>query len=361
MSEPHEHTPDNLRPDNDIQDVGSRALSEALSSSFFFVKIVMLVLVVVFVLSGVKTVGPQERAVILRFGKPQGTGDQQLLGPGLHFAFPPPIDEVVRIPIGEIQTAVSTVGWYAAPQQEAAGTLPPPQPALNPATDGYTLTGDSNIVHARAVMGYRVTDALAYVFNFTNAPQVVESVLDSALVWASARMSVDEAIKSNDAFKEKVVAHVTKLADDMSLGITLETMTVTVVPPRFIKESFVAVTGAEEDRGKAIHAAQGEASALVAAARAEANATVNRGLVMRTNYLAAIAAEAEAFRRQLPEYRKNPELFRMRLLTETWQRVLANAEMKTILPDRMNGKPYELRVLLREAERLKTNAPAGNF
>jgi hypothetical protein len=35
--------------------------------------------------------------------------------------------------------------------------------------------------------------------------------------------------------------------------------------------------------------------------------------------------------------------------------------MKTILPDRMNGKPYELRVLLREAERLKTNAPAGNF
>ncbi len=45
-----------------------------------------------------------------------------LLGPGLHWAFPAPIDEVKKIPFTEIQTVKSTVGWYfTTPEMEAAG------------------------------------------------------------------------------------------------------------------------------------------------------------------------------------------------------------------------------------------------
>jgi membrane protease subunit HflK len=364
MSEPHDHHDHAARvsvPDSGVQDVGSRALAEALGSSFFFVKIVMVLLVIVFLASGVVTVGPQERAIILRFGKAQGQGQAQLLGPGLHFAFPPPIDEVVKIPIGEIQTAISTVGWYATPQQEATATVPLPRGSLNPATDGYILTGDGNIVHVRAVIGYRVTDALAYVFNFVGASNVVQTILDHSLVWATARMNVDDAIKSNDIIKEKIMAQFTRLADELNLGITLDTLTVTIVPPRYIKESFDAVTGAESDRSKTILAAQGEANILLASARAEANAVVNIGKAARTRYVEAIAAEARSFSEQLPEYKKNTELFRQRLLTETWQRVLANASDKILIPDRVDGKQRELRILLnREPERPRTNSPAGS-
>ena len=344
-----------------MQDVGSRALSEALGSSFFFVKIVMVVLVVVFFTSGAVKVDPGERAVILRFGKPTGKGGAQLLEPGLHFAWPPPIDEVVKIPIGQIQSVTSDVGWYATTaEMEVAGTEPPAQPSLNPAFDGYTLTADGNIIHARAVMGYRVTDALAYVFSFTKASNVVQSVLDNALVWASARMTVDEAIKNNDAFKEKVMNRVTQVADQIDLGITLDTMTVRIIPPRFVKASFDAVTTAEADKNKALLTAQGEADALLAAARAEANGVVNSGKTASSRYLKNIAADATAFSDQLPEYRKNPELFRQRLLTERWQRVLANADEKDIIPDRADGQPRELRILLkREPEKPKTNSPAG--
>ena len=123
-----EHQDPSLRtpaPDSGVEDVGSRALSEALGSSFFFVKIVMAVLVIIFLVSGAVKVDPGERAVVLRFGKVQGEGEARLLGPGLHFAFPPPIDEVVKIPIGQIQAATSTVGWYAVtPEQEVAGAPP---------------------------------------------------------------------------------------------------------------------------------------------------------------------------------------------------------------------------------------------
>ena len=97
----HEHsapTPP-VTPD----DAGSQALAEALRSSFAIVKFVMVLLVALFFVSGIFQVGPQEKAVILRFGKPVGEGEKALLGPGLHWSFPYPIDEVVRIPITEIQ------------------------------------------------------------------------------------------------------------------------------------------------------------------------------------------------------------------------------------------------------------------
>ena len=87
-----------------VEDSGSRALSEALRSSFVIVKVIMVVLVVVFFSSGCFTVSSKERAIVLRFGRPVGVGDKQLLGPGLKWSFPYPIDEVVKIPFSEFQT-----------------------------------------------------------------------------------------------------------------------------------------------------------------------------------------------------------------------------------------------------------------
>src|SRR6185503_21263803 len=87
-------------PPDPGEDTGSQALSDALRSSFLIVKLLMVAVLVYFICSGVFIVGPQEKAIVLRFGKPVGEGERGLLGPGLHWAFPYPIDEVVRIPIG---------------------------------------------------------------------------------------------------------------------------------------------------------------------------------------------------------------------------------------------------------------------
>src|SRR5436305_13559397 len=99
--------PDDLRdtallPETPI-DAGSQALSEALRSSFAIVKVVMVILVLVFIGSGFFQVGPSQRAILLRFGKPVGQGEQALLGPGLHLSLPYPIDECVMVPITSIQ------------------------------------------------------------------------------------------------------------------------------------------------------------------------------------------------------------------------------------------------------------------
>ena len=87
-----DHGPANPARLEGAEDSGVQALSDALRSSFAIVKVIMVGLLVLFLFSGFFVVGPQEKALVLRFGIPVGGGDGQLLGPGPHWAFPPPID-----------------------------------------------------------------------------------------------------------------------------------------------------------------------------------------------------------------------------------------------------------------------------
>src|SRR5277367_6645021 len=204
MSDEHEHHDHEHSPAPETRDAGSQALAEALSSSFAIVKIVMVLMVVAFFCSGFFTVGPQEKAVILRFGKPVGEGENRLLGAGLHWSFPYPIDEVVKIPITEQQVVSSTIGWYqTTPEQELSGEELPAGPSLNPAIDGYLITGDRNIIHSRATLRYHIRDPFNFTFNFVAASNTVQDVLNNALLYTAAQFKVDDVLLNRQAaFRE---------------------------------------------------------------------------------------------------------------------------------------------------------------
>ncbi|HYE31174.1 MAG TPA: protease modulator HflK [Methylomirabilota bacterium] len=334
-----------ITPEADLEDSGSRALTDALKSSFFIVKALMVVLVLVFLGSGFFTVPGNERAIILRFGRPVGNGADQLKGPGAHWSFPSPIDEVVRIPIGEAQTVTSTAGWFAVtPEQEAANQLPDPMPSLNPAADGYTLTADANIIHVRATLTYRITDPLAYALNFVNTRAVLQNTLNNAIAYASARHTADQAVRLDVlGFRERVLARVRELIDAHGLGVAIDQADVRAIPPRYIAGAFEEVLRAELDRRKAISDAQAYSNRVITAAGGEADAVLNKGREDRTRMIAEINADAEAFKNQLPYYRQNQRLFMARLQTERLQNILTNVDEKTFLPTRGDGK-RELRL-----------------
>jgi membrane protease subunit HflK len=363
MNEPHDHSSDKPGlpkgsappPPEPMEDGESRALSEALRSSFGIVKIIMILLVVVFFGSGFFTVSSQERAIVLRFGRPIGVGEQQLLGQGAHWSFPYPIDEVVKIPFSQYQIVTSTAGWYATtPEMEATNSEPPPGPSLNPAADGYTLTADGNVIHVRATLRYRINNPLNYVLKFANASNLVQSALNNALFFASAHFKADQALRLDKlGFKEKISARVQQLADDQQLGITVEQMEVTAIPPRYVRPNFEAVLSAEVERRQTNEVAQGYANRIRATAEGEASAIINAGETERTRLLQALEAETKYFTSQLPYYRSNPELFMARLRTETLARLMTNTAVEKFpILRQANGKPYELRVQLsREPQR----------
>ncbi len=331
-----------------VEDSGTRALAEALRSSFALVKLMMIGLVIAFVVSGIFTVNPNEVAIVLRFGRPRGVGTDQLLQPGLHWKLPYPIDEVVRVPVGESRTLTSTTGWYfVTPQEEAQGTDPMKLPYLRPGVDGYVLTGDGNIVHARATLSYRITDPLRYAFQFGQVTNLLQGILDNALIDVAARFSADDALYLNKlAFQEAVLERVNGMVDRLQLGVTVDPREVRTRPPLFVEDAFDNVLKAQQQGNLMIQEAQSYARGATNRAIGEASAVVRDG-VTRSNYMVqTLSAEAKSFEGLLPAYERNPELFRQRLLAEYNSRVLTNATLKTYLPQRADGKPWEVRLLL---------------
>ena len=359
---PHPPTPE-------TQDAGSQALAEALRSSFVIVKIAMALLIAVIFVSGMFTVGPQEKAVILRFGKPQGEGQKMLLGAGLHWAFPQPIDEVVKIPITEIQKVASTVGWYlTTPEMELAGTEPPAGPSLNPQIDGYVVTADRNIIHTRATVSYHIDDPRTALFNFTSGTNhefsltgiatAVQDAANNALIHTAARFNVDDVLTRDIAgFQDAVRQRVVGLVNDQHLGVAIDQVQVQSVAPRQLKEMFAMVATARQNHDKLLNDALSEQNRILSQASAQANAITNAAAAASTRFVSAVVSEAEAFTVLLPQYQGNPKLYAELALSKTMEQVLTNVQDKIFLPQRADGKPRELRLQLnREPPQSKSSA-----
>lgn len=357
--EPHlpAELPEAPLPPETPLDPGSQALAEALRSSFAIVKVVMVLLVLLFLASGFFTVGPQERGILLRFGRPVGEGEKALLGPGLHWSLPYPIDESIKVSISGLQQVTSSVGWYAqTPEQALAGIEPPASGPLNPIVDGYALTADANIIHSRATLTYRIRDPIQYVFSFVNASNAVQNALDNALLYAAARYKVDDVLNQDIAgFQEAVRRRATQLVDEQKQGIVVEQCSVLSVPPRQLRDAFANVLKAEVTRSKTLNEARSAENQITNKASADAESRINLAQSDRARLVSDVAAQAERFREILPKYREHPELFVQQRLTETLGRVLTNVQDKIFLADGANGKSRELRLLLnREVPKPKT-------
>jgi membrane protease subunit HflK len=354
---PHDHAKGDARgpggggPDpagTTIEDASTLALSDALRSSFRIIKLLMILLVAAFAASGVFTVKPNQVAIKLRFGKPVGVGSEQVLKPGLHWAFPYPIDEIVYVPVGESRTLTSTKGWYyVTPEEEAGGLEPAVLGSLRPGLDGYALTGDGNIIHVRATLNYRITDPVSYAFNVANITNLLEHAVDNALAHAAARYTADDALYRNKlGFQEALMSRLNRTLEQLQLGITVEPREVRTSAPLYVRSAFDEVLKAQQQGDIKVQEAETYARGATNKAVGEASAILRDGLT-RSNYLVqTVAAEAKKFNDLLPRYQADPGLFRQRLLTETAGRVLTNAQFKAFLAVPPNGRPWELRLQL---------------
>ncbi|HZF01700.1 MAG TPA: protease modulator HflK [Methylomirabilota bacterium] len=332
----------------ETQDAGTQALAEALRSSFFIVKIVMALMVVAFFSSGFFTVGPQEKAVILRFGKPVGEGEKILLNAGLHWSFPYPVDEVVKIPITEQQTLQSTVGWYfTTPEQELSGEEIPAGQSLDPARDGFAITADRNIIHTKATLHYHIEDPIRYVFGFLSASNTIQNALNESVLYTAAHFKVDDALYADQAgFQDAVRIRVGNLTDAEKLGIVIDNCNVQNIPPRQLKDVFAQVIESRENRTKTMTEARSAADKILRNADAQSKSIENLAESARTNYVSLVNADAKRFSELLPQYRTNSALVAQQMLMPALGNVMTNVQDKIFLPQRADGKPRELRLML---------------
>ena len=199
-------------------DIANQSLADSLAVSFRVLRWLMLVILVLFVLSGFFTVQGNEVAVRTRFGQvvPGPNGAEVLTAEGgPYFRWPAPVGHVYRIPVTDQTVRIDEAFVFEAAKGRMSATplsdIGAAATSLNPETDGSLLTGDGNLVHARYNVTYRIQPdrAAAFLANvvsgetlaeaegnpraiFEDAEEVVRAAVEAAIVADVAGKSFDE-------------------------------------------------------------------------------------------------------------------------------------------------------------------------
>jgi membrane protease subunit HflK len=377
-------------------DAGSKSLAEALRISFAVLKIIMAVLIVLFFTSGIFTVAPDQRAMVLRFGKIRGdTTDSRILGPGLHWAVPYPVEEVIKLPARNtvLKTAIDSF-WYDE-------TSTSPGTTLNPVTDGYCITrndtiadlkgggSDYNIIHAKWQLTYRISDCELFFKNINlKRPDAGQSLIDvipqsiepflkavasEAIVVSMVNFSIDEAIKSDSRMAKDAEKLLQKKLDDMNTGIEVDSIQLTAVTwPRQVNDAFVASIKASNEADKTIREAKGYAESKINEAGGSeminavlspdtnsqqreyywnnASGTVQQTIAearaYKTKVVESAKANADYLKKLLPEYQKRPKLVVQRIYQDAIEEVLSHTQETIIAQPSGDIKNSEFRVMI---------------
>lgn len=336
------------------------ALFGALAATIKLLRYLLLGLVGVYLCSGITRVAPHEDALVYRLGRLQ----RELHPPGLCFALPPPIDRVVKIPTrtqhelfvnawapDEPAAAAPTPAPMASsPQLPAAllavlpaanvglaATEPPAGKGLHPVFDGYTLTGDANVVQARLTARYRIADPFAYAAAAPAETQraLIEAVLLDAATRALAATKIDDAL---GAGLETLRARVRELSqqqlDALRLGIEVVAFEVNAItPPQATAAAFADVTSAQVEARTTLEQARTYRAQTMPRAESDAFRTRQQAVANARELTTRAHGEAASFLSLLNEHRAAPALVEARLRAEALEQILPRVKTKTLLPN----------------------------
>ncbi len=278
--------------------------------------VALLVIAVVAAFDAYFTVGPQQMAVVLRFGKRHA-----IVGPGLHFKLPA-ADEVVLIDIAEQR--------FRLPYERSPSGRLQGGPAGSAAEDlRLMLTGDLNAVAVEWTVQWRVQDPYKYLVALQerDVPQTIYAAAFSVMNRLIGDYSFDEVLtEKREEVGERARVETQQLLDRYELGVRITGLQLQrITPPESVRSAFDSVIAAIQERQQREHEAERERNTLIPQAIARADQYRREA----EGYAARIKAEAEGEAARLlaryQAYREAPDETRRRLYLETMEKILQKA------------------------------------
>jgi membrane protease subunit HflK len=296
---------------------------------------VLIIILVLWLLTGVYSVGPDEVGVVRTFGK-----FTRVAQSGLNWHFPLPI-ETVNTPkvtqVKRIEMGFRTLknGQYRRVEKES-----------------LMLTGDENIVDAQMIVQYKIKDPVAYLFNIVGPELTVREAAEASLRTVVGRNKIDETLTTGKfTIQEETKEQLLAILDKYESGIHVVAVQLQdVSPPKEVMGAFKDVASAKEDKNRMINQAEGYRNDIIPKARGEAESMIRDAEGFKESRIKRSEGDAAKFTTVLKEYRKAKSITEKRLYLETMQKVLPGVE-KFIVPDKNSGGLLNLLNLNPKAEK----------
>lgn len=294
----------------------------------------------IYALTGIYIVAPDERAVVLRFGEVVREG-----GPGPGYHLPWPIEEVYKPSVTQIRK--EEFGFRSV----LGGARDQPSEAL-------MLTGDQNIVKLQFIVQYRVQPGPLgtrnFLFNVRDPSGAVRSAGEAAMREVIGGATIDDALtQGKEEIQRQAQANLQAILDTYEAGIEIVTVKLmNVDPPGDVEDAFKDVISAQQDAERMTNSANGYANAVIPQARGDAVQMLNEAAAYKAAKVEDATGMAQRFVALHEEYAKAPDVTRRRLYLETIEDVLPR--INKVVLDGAAGRdvvPYlPLDVLRRSAE-----------
>lgn len=282
---------------------------------------ILLVILALWLLSGIYLVQPDQQAVVTRFG----AVTEPRVPPGLHYALPWPVDRVFKLKVQ--QTRRFVIG----------GDLPDSVLGRTQSNASQFLTGDQNIINVNVIVQYSVSDPVRFLFNSQDVAGVIGGVIESELARNIAHAQVDDVLTTGKiAIQNSVRQKAQKGIDDYGIGVLLASVNIgSVTPPAEAADAFRDVASARADAIRTVNESQGYANDLLPRARGEAAQLLESARAYQESKVNVAAGDASRFTQIAAEYAKAPGVTTDRTYIEAMEQILPKIKKMIVDPNGM--------------------------
>ena len=290
----------------------------------------LIILLVIWALSGLYRVLPDEQGVVLRFGKFINTTQ-----PGLNYHLPFPIESVLTPKV----TKVNRVDVGFRPASDSGRT----SGVGNVPEESLMLTGDENIVDINYSVFWVIKDAQKFLFNIQSPVETVKATSETAMREVIAKNNIQTILTEGRASIEVEVQDITQqILDEYGSGIQItQVQTQQADPPAQVIDAFRDVQAARADRERSKNEAEAYANDVIPRARGEAEQVLQQAEAYKKEVVAKAEGEASRFLAIYNEYKNAKQVTQERMYLETMEKVLADIDK--VIIDKNSGSgvvPY---------------------
>ena len=279
--------------------------------------LVVSILIVIWGLSGLYRVLPDEQGVVLRFGKFSSTTQ-----PGLNYHIPYPVETVLTPKVTKVNRI--DIGFRSERDTgfgSSTGVADVPEESL-------MLTGDENIVNIDFSVFWVIKDAGKFLFKIQDPAATVKAAAETAMREVIAKSKLQSILTEGRSKIEIETQDIAQsLLDEYESGIQItQVQTQKADPPDQVIDAFRDVQAARADMERAKNEAEAYQNDVIPRARGEAAKILQQAEAYKKQVVAKAEGEASRFLAIYTEYAQAKEVTSKRMYLETMEKVLADID-----------------------------------
>ena len=297
------------------------------------VKLVGVIIVLLWLASGIYIVEPDEVGVVQRFGAYNRTTQS-----GPHYHLPVPFESVQTPKVTQVRRI--EIGFRSGGQRgyTTGQNRVFPEEAL-------MLTGDENIVNVQFIVQYQIKNAQDYLFNISQPQKTVKDAAEAAMRKVIGHNKIDNALTTGKfAIQNETKRLLQSILDHYTSGVSIVAVQLQDVhPPKQVIDAFKDVASAKEDKSRFINEAEAYRNDLIPKTRGEVASIVNKAEAYKQTVINKAEGDSSRFLAVLREYDKAKDITKKRMYLDTMEIILSQPTVqKMILSSEAMGKavPY---------------------